>query len=339
MKTVKVKFVGMWEGIRPEYDPICSCLMKNGYDVQVSEEPDYIICGLFGDTHYDYCKYPQIRIFECGENFVPDFNLVDYAVCCYPISFADRNFYLPFCTNPGNHWHALAEKSRKCPLPVHICNLSEEKPYFANLITNHDSEYGKRSEIFRKLNAYKRVESLGALLNNMPEGHAVSWNDESKTDFQRKCKFTICFESTVDYGFITEKITDAFFSDTIPIYLGSPTITSIFNRDAFLNAADYDSMDALVEKVKELDQDDEKYLQMLRQPPLADPDYPRKLDEELERFVLHIFEQPYERAYRRSRVYQPALHNEFLANAVMPIRYRLKQHIQAVREIGKNRKP
>lgn len=111
-----------------------------------------------------------------------------------------------------------------------------------------------------------------------------------------------------------------------------------FRRSRITSSADYSSIDALVEKVKELDQDDEKYMQMLRQPILTDPDYPRKLDGELEQFILHIFEQPYEKAYRRSRVYQPASHNEFLANAVMPIRYRLKQHIQTVRNIGKNRK-
>ena len=93
---------------------------------------------------------------------------------------------------------------------------------------------------------------------------------------------------------------------------------------------DYDSFDAVVEKVKELDQDDEKYLAMLRQPILVDPDLPRRLDEELEKYILHIFEQPLDKAYRRCRAYYPQWQNEFLAKASKPkledlLRKKLKQ--------------
>ena len=328
-KTVKIKFVGKWQNLKPEDNTICYWLMKNGYDVQLSENPDYIICDIFGAASgggglFEYCNYPQIRIFECGENYIPDLNLMDYAICWYPLSLGDRSFYLPGCSIPGVHWHPLTQKDRN-----YSRDILREKKYFANLITSHDSENHTRSQIFEKLSAYKRVESPGTFLNNMSGGEAVDWRNESKTDFQRQCKFTICFESTAHYGFITEKITDAFFSDTIPIYMGSGNITDIFNHDAFLNAADYPSLDDLVEKVKELDQDDEKYLQMLRQPILVDPDYPRRLDESLEKFILHIFEQPYDQAYRRCRAYYPQQHNDFLASAIEPPRgYLLKQRLK-----------
>ena len=107
MKTVKIKFVGKYaEDLQPKDNAITYYLQKNGYDVQISDDADYIICDVF-DPKYDYCKYPQIRIFECGENYVPDFNLIDYAVCRYPVSFGDRCFYQPGCTYPGAHWYAL----------------------------------------------------------------------------------------------------------------------------------------------------------------------------------------------------------------------------------------
>ena len=313
MKTVKIKFAGKWDGITPEDNVVCYWLKKNGYDVQVTDDADYIICDVLGKHHYEYCKYPQVRIFECGENVTPDFNLVDYAITRYPVTFGDRNFYLPGCSIPGHYWRAFAQKDRNYPADV-----LQEKPYFANLVAGHDSEHNHRSIFFEKLSAYKRVESAGNLLYNMPDGMRVDWLDDSKTNFQRKSKFTICFESTVHEGFITEKITDAFYADTIPIYYGSSSITEIFNKDAFINVADYESFDAVVEKVKELDQDDEKYLAMLRQPILVDPDYPRHLDEELEKYILHIFEQPLEKAYRRCRAYYPQWQNEFLAKASEP---------------------
>lgn len=144
----------------------------------------------------------------------------------------------------------------------------------------------------------------------------VDWLDGSKTEFQRKCKFTLCFESTLHYGFVTEKIMDAFYADTIPVYYGSPTVTDIFNKDAFINCTDYPSFDAVIEKIKELDQDDEKYLQMLRQPILVNPDYPRELEDALGKFICSIFDQPLEKAYRRSRVYLPKRCNDYLTRAV-----------------------
>lgn len=324
MKTVKIKFVGKWEGIKPEDNLICYWLMKNGYDVQVTEDADYIICDVFGDRMYDYCKYPQIRIFESGENYTPDFNLVDYAVCRYPIQFQDRNFYYPGCTNPGEHWHAFQKKDRNYP-----DEILKEKVYFANFVAGHDSEHNIRGDFFLKLSEYKRVESAGTLYNNMPGGATVNWLDNSKTELQRKSKFTLCFESTSHRGFVTEKITDAFFSDTIPVYFGDPDITKIFNKDAFINVTDYESFDAAIERIKELDQDDEKYLAMLRQPILLDPELPEKMDQEVEKFILHIFEQPYEQAYRRCRVYYPQDHNDYLARVIEPTKgYKLKQKVK-----------
>ena len=324
MKTVKIKFVGKWKGITPEENTICHWLKKNGYEVQVTDDADYIICDVFRDPPYEYCQYPQIRIFECGENVVPDFNLVDYAISRYPVTLGDRNFYFPGCTMSGDYWHALAKKDRNYPE-----EFLKEKIYFANLVAGHDSEHNYRSMFFEKLSAYKRVESAGTLLNNMPDGKTVNWLDDSKTNFQRQSKFTICFESTAHEGFFTEKITDAFFADTIPIYLGSSNITEFFNKDAFINVSDYESFDDVVEKIKELDQDDEKYLAMLRQPVLVDPDLPRRLDEELEKYILHIFEQPIEKAYRRCRVYYPKWQDEYLARAIEPtFGYKLKQKVK-----------
>ena len=76
------------------------------------------------------------------------------------------------------------------------------------------------------------------------------------------------------------------------------------------------SFDAAIEKIKELDQNDEKYLEMLNQPVLVDPTYPERLEKELGEFICHIFDQPVERAYRRSRVYLPKRVNDRLARAV-----------------------
>lgn len=333
MKTVKIKFVGFWDGFNYEENIVYQILKKH-YDVKVVDDPDYIICSVLG-VPYEYVKYPQVRIMYSGENYVPDFNLVDYALCPYPVSFLDRCCYRPVCIGDLCQLKGIQTQKRDFDK-----SILKDKVYFANFIASHESEYNIRGDFFKKLCEYKRVESPGSYLNNMPDGKIVWHLNNSKTDFQRKCKFTLCFESTKNEGFVTEKITDAFYSDTIPVYYGSSTVTDIFNPKAFINCSDYPSFDAVIEKIIELDQDDEKYLEMLREPVFVNPDFAEKITKDIEDFVVNIFEQPLETAYRRSRVYCPKKHEDFLKKysaRECTIRYKIKNPIlNFLRKIGVN---
>ena len=312
MKTIKLNYAAVGPDFNREQNLISDILKNHGYDVRISEEPDYLICGVYPSGPYEFCGKPQVRIQYSGENYIADFNLVDYAITPYPISFGDRHFQLPPCVWPRDHWLSIARRD----VSRYTKEFLESKPYFANFISSHESEYNIRGDFFKKLCEYKRVESPGSYLNNMPNGETVSWLDGSKTDLQRKCKFTLCFESTNHYGFVTEKLMDAFYSETIPVYFGSPTAAEIFNRDAFINVAEYASFEEAIQRIRELDQDDEKYLEMLRRPVLVDPEYPDKLEKALGEYVCHIFEQPLEQAYRRSRVYSPGAVDAYLSRAV-----------------------
>ncbi|MBO4897373.1 MAG: hypothetical protein J5590_03655 [Clostridia bacterium] len=306
-KTIKIKLLGFWDGFNPDSHILINVLKKK-YDVQfVDTNPEYIICSVFGKP-YDYCKYPQIRIMFSGENYIPDFNLVDYAISSYPVNYSDRSFRLPQCfgTVKNSAW-GLKDKNRD-----YNVDILKEKVYFANFIFSHESENNMRGDFFKKLSEYKRVESSGSFMNNMPEGKCVSRADGSKLDFQRKSKFTICFESTKHEGFITEKIVEAFYSDTIPIYYGSSDVSGIFNEEAFINCTGYDSFDEVIDRIIELDKHDEKYLEMLRKPIFTNPEYPGLLMNDFEAFVYNIFDQPVEKAYRRSLVYCAKQYNDYL---------------------------
>lgn len=309
MKTVKIKFVGCTPGLDPTQLLLYHILHKY-YDVQICDDPDYIICSCFGKP-YEYCKYPAVRIMNIGENYLPDFNLVDYAVCLYPMHLLDRCFYMPICTDAYDRTIDLENKTR-----IYTEDFLQNKQYFANLITGHESEYGIRGSFFEKLSIYKRVEAPGNFLNNMENGMTVNWGDNSKTDFQRKCKFSICFESTKNEGFITEKIVDAFSSDSIPIYYGSSTVSDIFNPKAFINCNDFSSFEEVIEYIKYVDTHDDVYLSIMNQPILNDSHFFSNKRKEFEAFVRHIFDQPIEEAYRRSRVYSAKAHEDFLLSAI-----------------------
>ena len=84
-----------------------------------------------------------------------------------------------------------------------------------------------------------------------------------KLAFQQAYKFVIAFENSSTPGYLTEKFAEAAQADAVPIYWGDPTIAELFNPKAFVNCHDFATLEDAVERVKEIDADDDLYLQML----------------------------------------------------------------------------
>lgn len=297
MKKIKYKKVGLGIDFSPEIFDILS----ERYELIECEDPDYVICSVF-DNPYEYCKYPQVRLFISGENYTPDFNLVDYAIGYDDIHFEDR-----FC----NHKDCFCEDYNKYKRILTVDDV-RGKEYFANFIIGHESENCIRGDFFKELSKYKRVESPGRFMNNMPDGLIIG--RDRKLEFQSKTKFTICFESTSYNGFCTEKLKDAFLANTIPIYFGDPHVTRIFNPNAFIICNGREDFTRTIEKVISLDKNDDYYLDMVNQP-MYQPNVVEEHYKELREFLFHIFDQPYEEAYRRSQYARADESNKRLYNA------------------------
>ena len=310
-KTIKVKFVGFQSkryinGVKLEKTWLYKTLTKN-FNVVECDDADYIICSCF--DLYNYCETNQIRIMFSGENYVPDFNLIDYAVSSYPIQFGDRNFFLPASLWGYDGIRSSLENRHNCFNTETLLN----KTNFANLIASYDSENNMRSKLFMELSKYKQIDSPGKLFNNCD--FQVRFQDNSKIDFQKKCKFSLCIESAINRGFNTEKITDAFYAETIPIYYGDPDISSIFNPKAFINIADFDTIEDAVNHIIRVDNDDNLYLEMLNEPVFVNPNFITDTFNNAESYLINIFNQPLEVAKRRSTVSWPLGHEEFLIKA------------------------
>lgn len=311
MKEIRIQFKEFWPEFVPEESWLYQMLSRH-YKVNIVEEdPDYIFSSVVYGPPFRSAASPAVRIMYSGENFYPDFNWTDYAISSYPIQIYDRAYRHPVCVDERGHCLALESKDRNYP-----DSILQTKRYFANFITGHESDHGFRGDFFKKLDQYKRVESAGRYLNNMPNGETVSHTNKSKTDFQRLCKFTLCFESNSNRGFITEKITDAFYTDTIPVYYGDPDAGKIFNPKAFINCAEFPDFEAAIQRIIELDNDDEQYLAMLRQPIFNDPHYASKLLRGEEEFLCHIFDQPLEQAYRRSLYGLPVRYSNHVSTPI-----------------------
>ncbi|MGL2849821.1 glycosyltransferase family 10 domain-containing protein, partial [Helicobacter pylori] len=70
----------------------------------------------------------------------------------------------------------------------------------------------------------------------------------------------------------TEKIIDAYFSHTIPIYWGSPSVAKDFNPKSFVNVHDFKNFDEAIDYVRYLHTHPNAYLDMLYENPLNEID-------------------------------------------------------------------
>lgn len=104
---------------------------------------------------------------------------------------------------------------------------------------------------------------------------------------------------------LQKKLVQALAARTVPIYWGDPKVGKVFNPKAFIDAYSYSSLEEVVQKVQELERDEGQYMAMLREPALlaSSPSFDEEIAR-LEDWLINIFEQPLEKAYRRNREMQ-----------------------------------
>ena len=340
MKTIKVKFVDMWDGFDPKNSFLYKALLHSGYPIELSEEPDYLICSVFGhealESRYDNC----IKIVRISECMAPDFALNDYAVGMECLQFGDR--YLRF---PSLFLDAPSDKTIVEEVLNKGKNLNEDlanKTDFCSFVySNSLTADPTREQLFRELCKYKKVNSGGRFLNNigLPDGVP------DKLAFQRKHKFVIACENTSHPGYLTEKLLDAFAAHAVPIYWGDPLVKETFNEKAFICAHDYPTMDALIERVREVDEDDELYARMLAEPAFLNPDA-NSLEiwqETLDAFIKVILDQPKETAFRRIRYafgksYLLEMRHAFYPTPVRDVRKKVVQGVKGIVPVSVKRR-
>ena len=284
-KRIKLKFI---DGFPENRYNLFRNRIEEEFDIDFSEQPDYVFCGCYSD---DFRKYPNaIKILFQGENMTPDFNLYDYVVGFDHLSFGDRflRYPLSLCDykslNLALHKHEMPDEYYK---RKKFCNFVYSNNWCQNEI---------RNRLFQELSEkYKQVDSGGRIMNNV--GGPVA----DKHAFLLNYKFTLSIENSSYTGYSTEKITDAFAAGSIPIYWGDPLITKVFNPKAFIRVSDYPSIDALSDRIREIDEDDELYMQMQRESIIPDDvdgqalySTPNIMGE----FVADIFRRPIEEAHR-----------------------------------------
>jgi hypothetical protein len=224
--------------------------------------PDYLIFGdrNFGQDNLRYNDKNCIKIFYTGENQRAWDYQAHYAITFDHID-SEKHYRLPLYVvydwdnkrkgldTYGNYERVLNEKTEFCSFVVRNPNCQ------------------KRNEFFNKLSQYKQITSAGPLFNNA--GYVLEYGEnamKAKQEYLRKFKFNMCFENSSYPGYATEKLYEAYYGGTIPIYWGSPTIDCDFNPKAFLNWHNYQNDEDFIEAIKRLDNDSDLYAEMYNQP-------------------------------------------------------------------------
>lgn len=213
--------------------------------------PDFVISDCFNS---EFLQYSCVRILLMGENITPDFNLYDYAVAFDHLEYGDRYLRVPLYAFQNEFPDAMNKHLRKDE-----DFLNREK--FCNFIFSDSALADRmRVDIFNELGKYKRIDSGGALLNN------IGYRVKNKMDFMKDYKFSIAFENSSKPGYVTEKILHAFAAGTIPIYWGATDVCKDFNPKSFINVHEYKSLDEVYQRVIEIDTDENKYLAICKEP-------------------------------------------------------------------------
>ncbi len=236
-------------------------ILKERFDVEICDQPDFLIYACGGDSHR---LHSGVRIFLSVESDIPDFRRCDYALASVKLDDS-RHLHLPCYVNYGRYQESANPAEIIKRNDDHRQILAAKSKFCSFIISGYNpGKNGNRVEFFQKLCRYKKVDSGGRKFNNI--GGPIPGGPRGKVDFLRQYKFNIAFENRSLPGYTTEKIYEPMIARCLPIYWGDPDISDHFNPRSFLNRADFPSDEALIEKIIELDNDDEKYLEYMRQP-------------------------------------------------------------------------
>jgi hypothetical protein len=254
MKKIRIDFCDFWNNFS-KTDNYVYRLLTERFDVELCDQPDFLIFSCHGHSHK---LHSGVKIFYSTESDAPNFNVCDYSVASARLD-DPRHLELAVYVSHGD----AEEIIKKQDDPEKI--LAAKTKFCSFVVGNYNrGKNHNRVAFFQKLSKYKRVDSGGRLFNNI--GGPIPGASRGKIEFLRQYKFNIAFENLAVPGYTSEKIFQPMAARCLPIYWGNPRIAEEFNPKSFLNYADFPGEEALIDKIVELDNDDAKYLEYLRQP-------------------------------------------------------------------------
>lgn len=295
MRKIRIDFCDFYDGFAKTDHWLWRVLRKR-FDLQIYDEPDFLIYS--NPLKHVHRLHNCVKIWYAVESWLPDWSECDYALSYHYLD-DPRNLRLPLYveyTDPRElvkqDWDfddVMKQKTRFC----------------AAVISNATAKHGKqRVQFLDRLHQRKQVDSGGRYANNI--GGPLPPGSQHKVAWLRNYRFNLCMENESLAGYTTEKIVEAMRARCVPVYWGNPRIAEEFNPKSFLDLSNFDSDEALVERMLELEADPSAYEAMLREPYFHDDkpneffDHDRVLD-----FFERVFTSPIRPVSQRRKWFQP----------------------------------
>ena len=241
-------------------------ILQSRFDIAYAKEPDFLLYSVFGREHL---RFSCPRIFYTGENIRTNWSFADYALDFDFMEFGARHLYFSI------FWlfsHDLVLASQK---HLHAEHFAATKDRFCAFLASNPNGDPIRAKLFDAIHAYKRVDSAGKWLNNTPPiGGREGDFAQAKRHWLASYRFNLCPENSSHKGYLTEKIIQAHASGCIPIYWGDETLCDprydsyrpTLNPKALINAHDYPTLEELLKAIKRIEEDENLYRAMLKEP-------------------------------------------------------------------------
>lgn len=240
--------------------PILRLITQN-IDLQNECENPYIIISSFDEIPKDNIPF----IYYDGEHSqrnIQYYNRVinnKYCIGCFVTNLVNKHektYYLPLFLDQPNE-----RIENGCPIVRKFTKNQRDK--LAVYIAHHSPPH--RDKFFKVLHAMDNtVEALGEANNTrkveLPSGYLALAN------VYKDYKFVFAMENTNDYGYITEKIANAYDAGVIPIYWGTEYVKEIFNIESFIYINDYPSFEECAKDIISIANDPIRYEKMRNAP-------------------------------------------------------------------------
>lgn len=262
---MRVQYKHFWEGFDPINFPLTFFISKAiGEKVSiVDSRPDIEIHSVFKHGP-DSRTSPKDRMwFYTGENVRPDYDAFA-TILSFDFSNRKNAFRLPLWWNYLD-WSLAASDPKLVGGRINPYRLHEPRALSTHHLERTVSVFignltELRAQAIRQISPTLKIARFGSAFKN-PVG--------SLLDFRSKFAFNLCFENSYFPGYHTEKLLNAYMMESVPLYYGSRTVSLDFNSDAFINLADYKSIEAFWDYVENLDEED--IAKLISQPLVRSP--------------------------------------------------------------------
>lgn len=284
---IKVSFEDFWPDFNPKafFVPFVSRALSCDVVVTESSESDLVFTSVFPISNFGTrvvglirrksgreplvhpkSKVPfQKHVWYTGENLRPPIADYDLRYSFDSDTYGGTNAYLPLilCELDWFEDGQLAKSFGAKRAGKIVTPKVAASPRLSNVADRTDfvCAFVGQPEPTRMwaLEALKRLGNVDVF------GSAVGRPVPDKYSTAQRYKFMLCFENDLFPSYITEKPLEAWVSGCIPLWWGIDSV-GLLNQNALINAATFDSLEAFVDAVGEINLDSNRLERMGSEP-------------------------------------------------------------------------